>query len=724
MITISELRAIASNKYLGETIGFSRILSAWCEENPEEELSGYLQNTGLTVQTMAKTLEQFDDDSGKELLIQCLTSVTGESVKGVHLLQTICDNKGHKITAALIGAGLDCKTLSENIKDSINGKTVFSTISTNIDVEIDTSEGEQSSVLLKYGRDLTALALEGNFDELCDRPEEIERLLDVILRKRKGNPVLTGAAGIGKTALVELLASKIIEQQSPLHNYKLFEISMGKLVAGTKYRGEFESRFEGIMSELEQSSPALLFIDEVHLLFGAGRAEGAAMDAANLLKPYLARDDLKVIGATTSAEYQRYIVSDKALARRFQEIKLEEPNGEMLHSMVKQQALSLSQHHQVEISDEVIDKAIELTDKHLPNRQQPDKTIDLLDSAAVVTRREDKEIVTFGQLLSTMAKITGTSVGVLSGEDRSSLRNLANALKKRVVGQEQAIEKVVSGIVHRKMDIGQTDRPLGVFLLAGSTGVGKTELSKAVAAEFFGNEKKIVHIDLGEHSGPGAVNSIIGAPNGYVGSENDGVLIKGIQDHNSCVIVLDEIEKAHPDVHRLLLGLLDNGRISSGKGELYDARQCAIFLTTNALTDADIDKPSMGFSNIADKDPLEMLSDTFPKEFLGRMDEVILFNSLKPKDLRNILKLRLQEADVRLSNKGICLKYDEKTMLDHLLNNLTKEKTGARGIARLLERKLLQPLAMALLDSEADKIQIIELGAEYFRDGIISSSVS
>lgn len=724
MITISELRAIASNKYQGETIGFSRILSVWCDENPENELSGYLQNTGLTIQIMAQTLEQFNDDSGKELLIQCITSVTGESVKGVHLLQTICDNKEHKITAALIGAGLDCKILSENIKDSINGKTVFSTISTNIDVEIDTSEGEQSSVLLKYGRDLTALAHEGNFDELCDRPEEIERLLDVILRKRKGNPVLTGAAGIGKTALVELLASKIIEQQSPLNNYKLFEISMGKLVAGTKYRGEFESRFEAIMSELEQSSPALLFIDEVHLLFGAGRAEGAAMDAANLLKPYLARDDLKVIGATTSAEYQRYIVSDKALARRFQEIKLEEPNGEMLLNMVKQQAISLSKHHQVEISGKVIEKAIELTDKHLPNRQQPDKTIDLLDSAAVVTRREDKDIVAFGQLLSTLAKITGTSVGVLSGEDRSSLRNLANALKKRVVGQEQAIEKVVSGIVHRKMDIGQTDRPLGVFLLAGSTGVGKTELSKAVAAEFFGNEKKIVHIDLGEHSGPGAVNSIIGAPNGYIGSENDGVLIKGIQDHNSCVIVLDEIEKAHPDVHRLLLGLLDNGRISSGKGELYDARQCAIFLTTNALTDADIDKPSMGFHNAAEKDPLEMLSDTFPKEFLGRMDEVILFNSLKTKDLRNILKLRLQEADIRLSNKGICLKYDEKTMLDHLLNNLTKDKTGARGIARLLERKLLQPLAMALLDSEADKIQIIELGAEYFSDGIISSSVS
>ncbi len=724
MITISELRAIASNKYHGETIGFSRIISVWCDENPEDELSGYLQNTGLTIQVMAKTLEQFGDDSGKELLIQCLTSVTGESAKGVHLLQTICDNKWHKITAALIDAGLDCKILSENIKDSINGKTVFSTISTNIDVEIDTSEGEQTSVLLKYGRDLTALAHEGYFDELCDRPEEIERLLDVILRKRKGNPVLTGAAGIGKTALVELLASKIIEPQSPLNNYKLFEISMGKLVAGTKYRGEFESRFEGIMNALEQASPALLFIDEVHLLFGAGRAEGAAIDAANLLKPYLARDDLKVIGATTSAEYQRYIVSDKALARRFQEIKLEEPNGEMLFSMVKQQATSLGKHHQVEISDKVIDKAIELTDRHLPNRQQPDKTIDLLDSAAVVTRREDKEIVAFGQLLSTLAKITGTSVGVLSGEDRSSLRNLANALKKRVVGQEQAIEKVVSGIVHRKMDIGQTDRPLGVFLLAGSTGVGKTELSKAVAAEFFGNEKKIVHIDLGEHSGPGAVNSIIGAPNGYVGSENDGVLIKGIQDHNSCVIVLDEIEKAHPDVHRLLLGLLDNGRISSGKGELYDARQCAIFLTTNALTDADIDKPSMGFSNTADKDPLEMLSDTFPKEFLGRMDEVILFNSLKPKDLRNILKLRLQEADVRLSSKGICLKYDEKTMLDHLLNNLTKEKTGARGIARILERKLLQPLAMALLESEPENKQVIELGAEFFRDGTISSSVS
>ena len=712
MITFSELRALTSVRFPGKAIGISRMLTVWCDNDGGNELPNYLENTGISQSKMTDALEPFCDDPDKELMIQCLTSVKGESVKGVHILLILGKNKDHKITSALIDSGLNCKVLYDNIQKYLKDMTLFSRLGMGLNT--------QTSVLLEYGRDLTALAAEGLFHELCDRPGESDRLMDVILRKRKGNPVLTGPAGIGKTAVVELFAKHIIRRRDEVFkNYRLFEISMGKLVAGTKYRGEFEARFETIMKNLEQASPAILFIDEMHLLFGAGRAEGGAIDAANLLKPFLARDEMRVIGATTSAEYQQYIVRDKALARRFQEIRLEEPFGETLFNMVKHQADALSRHHGIKINDKIIKRAIAHTDKHLLNRSQPDKSIDLLDSAAVAARRKNKKQLECDHLLTTLSNFTGTPVGMLTGEDRASLRNLSNALKKRVIGQDQAIEKVVSGIVHRKLDMGQENRPLGVFLLAGSTGVGKTELARAVAVEFIGSEKKLIHIDLGEHSGAGSVHSLIGTPPGYAGEDNNGLLIKGLQENPSCILLFDEVEKAHPDVHRLLLGLLDNGRITSGKGERFDARQCVIFLTTNALTARDLNKPVPGFNNGAKKEPVEMLSKAFPKEFLGRMDELILFNTLNKKDIRNILKLRFREAETRLAGKGIILDYNPKRLLDHLSEHLVDKQTGARGIARLLERKLLQPLALALLESEPGKKLTIKLDNTFFENGMI-----
>ena len=410
------------------------------------------------------------------------------------------------------------------------------------------------------------------------------------------------------------------------------------------------------------------------------------------------------------------------MARRFQVIRLAEPDAATVLAMVQSQVAVLARHHGLAIPEALIRQAIALTERHLPNRHQPDKTINLLDSAAVAARRRAATQLDGEDLLTTLARFTGTPIGVLTGEDRSALRHLAQALKARVIGQDAAIERVVAALVHRRLELGNAERPLGVFLFAGDTGVGKTELARAIAAAFLGDARKLVHLDLGEYSGPGAVHQLIGAPAGYLGSDEEGALIQGLQTHPSAVLLFDEIEKASPEVHQLLLGLLDNGRLTSAHGEPFSARQCVIVLTTNALTAQDLERLPMGFST--DKAPAadaaELLGKTFPREFLGRFDEIVPFRRLTPQDLRAILKLRLAEAEERLARKGLRLRYAEERLLEHLLAHLERDRSGARGLARLLERHLLQPLALALLEAEPGGETWVELGEAFYAQGTVT----
>lgn len=699
MITLERIRVLAGRIFPNAHADLVRLLYAWATLDPGTELSSHLEGTGMDTARMRASLEPLLDlpsPEDREFLAECILKVKEAPVTGMHILRAICLAPRHRISRSLVNGGLDLDKLKARMDEHNEKRKAFLARH-----GIGSTSGPHP--IEAYGRDLTALAKEGAFEDLCDRPGDIERLLDVLLRRQKANVALTGPAGVGKTALVELLARRLAKGSVSdlMAGTRVFELAMGKLVAGTRYRGDFEERMNRMLAALESYQPVILFIDEMHLIWGAGRAEGVITDAANLLKPLLARGRIRVIGSTTIDEYQRYIVRDEALARRFQEIRLGEPDKALSFEIVRTQAEALSLHHGVSIGENTIRKVIELADRHLPNRHQPDKSVDLLDSASVLVVREGRKTVLETDLLQVLARQTGRPVTDLSGEDRSSLGLLTQRLKTRIIGQDQAVDRVSSVLIRRRQDLGDPSRNLGTFLFVGPTGVGKSELARAMAAEFFADEKALLQIDLAEYGLSGTTHKLIGSPPGYIDSEKEGILIGWLHQHGSGVILFDEVEKAHQDVQHLLLGLLESGRISSGRGEVMDARQCVVVLTSNAVTHSGFRRGTIGFGKRErEPDPEELLADHFPREFLGRLDGVILFNPLGAGEMRQIMKLRLDEALTRLEKKGIRLVFDEQRLLDHLLSELRNLKSGARGIARLLESRLLQPVSQALLDHE------------------------
>lgn len=716
-MTLSQLRELAQAHYPNTHLSMAHYLAAWAKADADFELQSLLHETGLNVASWAKAIEPLllvSLSEERDFFIACVAEVSDGVVTGRHLLTCLIGNPEQRISRCLQAAGLNLSHLKIRLEETKQPQTLFARAGIKINTK--------ANPLLQYGRDLTALAREGAFDELCDRPEELNRLLGVLLRKQKGNGILTGPAGVGKTALVELLARNLAHNTvpAPLTGSRLFEVSLGKIVAGTRYRGDFEERMEQIIQAMQASQPAILFMDEIHLLWSAGRAEDIITDGANLLKPVLARSAFKVIGATTVDEYHQYLTKDQALTRRFQEVRIAEPDEAMTLKMIKKQSEGLEKHHAVAISEAVLSQAFTLSNRHLPNRWQPDKSIDLLDSTAVMLVREGRKVMTPTDLLYVLSEQTGYPIATLTGEDKTTLRNLSASLKSRIIGQDQAVHQVTSTLIERRQDIGFSERNLGTFLFAGETGVGKTELARAIAETFFCNKKALLHLDLAEYSSPETINKLIGSPVGFRGSDKDAILIQWLHTYGSGVILFDEVEKGHVDIQHLLLGMLDNGRIHSAGGEVMDTRQCVVILTTNALKPRDLNRSGVGFqrSNVP-LDPTDLLLSHFPQEFLGRLDKTILFNALGQKEMRAILKLRLNEAVTRLEKKKITLVFEEKRLLDHLLSNLIDQKSGARGIARLLESRLLQPLSMAMLYHDGAGMIKAVLEEPFYRDGTV-----
>ncbi|GAB6150945.1 ATP-dependent Clp protease ATP-binding subunit [Clostridium novyi] len=630
----------------------------------------------------------------------------------------------------------------------------------------------------KHGRDLTKMAEEGKLDPVIGRGAETERVLEILCRRIKNNPCLIGDPGVGKTAIAEGLAQKIVQGNIPeiLKNKRVIALDISSMVAGSKYRGEFEERVKKIMDEIYKDKNVILFIDEIHTIVGAGGAEGA-IDASNILKPALARGEIQCIGATTIDEYRKYIEKDSALERRFQPVNVGEPTKEESIEILKGLRDKYEAHHGVKITDDAIVAAVELSDRYITDRFLPDKAIDLIDEAGakvriknltappslkdmeaelekVVKEKEDAvivqdfekaaslrdkeknlkqqlkdftdnwkkqshmvtEIVSEDQIAEVVSTWSNVPVEKLTEKEADRLLKLEETLHKRVIGQNEAVKSIARAVRRARVGLKDSKRPIGSFIFLGPTGVGKTELSKALAEAMFGDENNMIRIDMSEYMEKHAVSRLVGSPPGYVGYDEGGQLTEQVRRHPYSVILFDEIEKAHPEVFNILLQILEDGRLTDSKGKTVDFKNTIIILTSNVGASRINKQNTLGFSRSEDEaedeyekmkdNVMEELKNSFRPEFLNRIDDIIVFHSLDEENLKEIVKLMLDEVSNRLKDKDIYIDFDDET--EKLLVKKGIDVTyGARPlrrtITRIIEDKLSEEILKGVI-KKGDKV--------------------
>ncbi len=655
----------------------------------------------------------------------------------------------------------------------------------------DQSNGESDTpVLDKYGKDLTMMARDGELDPVIGREAEIQRIVQILSRRTKNNPVLIGDPGVGKSAIIEGLAQRIAGGNIPelLKNKRVITLDMGSMVAGTKYRGEFEERMESAISELKQSGSTILFIDELHAIVGAGAAEGS-IDASSILKPALARGEIQVIGATTLDEYRRYIEKDAALERRFQPVTVGEPTRDEAIKILFGLRDRYEAHHKARITDEAIIAAVDLSDRYISDRFLPDKAIDLMDEAASRVRlstyvsppdmkiledkldallkekeeavnnqnferaaairdeehsvrkemenkksiwehqREDTQCsVTENDIAEVVNAWTGIPVKQLTEDESEKLLHLEDTLHKRVIGQDEAISAVSRAIRRARAGLKDPKRPIGSYIFLGPTGVGKTELSKALAEAIFGDEDAIVRLDMSEYMEPHSVSKLMGSPPGYVGYDDGGQLTEKVRRKPYCVILLDEIEKAHPDVFNTLLQVLEDGRLTDAKGRTVSFRNTIIIMTSNVGARNVGKQNAVGFGaeNTAltyermRASMLEELKKAFRPEFLNRVDEIIIFHQLEENQTLQIVRLMLRSVVDRLAERGISLTVSDEAE-KHLAQNGFDPIYGARPLRRAIQHQVEDSLSEEML---AGNIKLGDQVTAGIRDGKLVFSKS
>ena len=632
----------------------------------------------------------------------------------------------------------------------------------------------------EFGRDLTLAAQELRLDPVVGREKEIERVIQILARRTKNNPVLLGEPGVGKTAVAEGLAIRIVNAEVPdvLDGKKIIQLDMGLLVAGTKYRGEFEERLKKIMDEIRQAGNVILVIDEMHTLIGAGAAEGA-IDAANILKPALSRGEIQVIGATTSDEYRRYIEKDSALERRFQPVIIDEPSEEDSIEILKGLKPKYEEHHGLIISDDAIVAAVKLSSKYVNDRFLPDKAIDVIDEASskvrlkaskmcpeakelekelkeLIKQKEDairnqefeeasqlrddeadlrdrirevsnqwreqnefnKPTVTGEDIAQVIAMMTGVPVTKLTEGESERLLRLEDTLHERVIGQHDAIVAISKAIRRARVGLKSPNRPIGSFIFCGPTGVGKTELAKALAEAMFGSEDNMIRVDMSEFMEKHSTAKLIGSPPGYVGYDDGGHLTELVRKKPYSVVLFDEIEKAHPDVFNIMLQILDDGRLTDSKGRHISFKNTVIIMTSNVGASMIQNVSKLGFSTAEDetKDKYEKLKETvseemkkaFRPEFLNRIDETIVFAHLSKEEIRQIVDLMLKDLLKRLAEKELNIEVTDEVK-DHLAENGYSEAYGARPLRRLIQRKLEDSLAEEILSGKYGAGDVIKV---------------
>lgn len=687
--------------------------------------------------------------------------------------------------------------------------------------KMNTATSEQNiEALKKYGKDLVENVRNGKIDPVIARDDEIRRVIQILSRKTKNNPVLVGEAGVGKTAIVEAIAWRIYKNDVPLSlkDKKLIELDMGLLIAGAKYKGEFEERLKAVLEEVEKSNgDIILFIDEIHTLVGAGKSEGA-MDAANLLKPMLARGELRCIGATTYEEYRRYIEKDSALERRFQKVQVNQPSVEETISILRGLKDRYESYHGIQILDEAIIAAATLSDRYITNRFLPDKAIDLIDEACAtlrvqidsfpddldkisrklmqleieenvlkndgseksiqrlkdvqeeikIVRKEKDELyvkwsdeknkiekireykvelenakllleeaqsiarydeaarlmygvipdletkieslsnmnqlvndrIDYDLIAKTVSQFTGIEISKLNQSDKEKLIYLDQILSQRVIGQDEAIKAVSDAILRSKAQIQDTNRPIGSFLFLGPTGVGKTEVAKALAEQLFDHEKNIIRLDMSEYMEKHTVSKLLGAPAGYVGYEDGGILTKTVRNHPYSIVLFDEVEKAHPDIFNILLQILDEGQIKDSKGVMIDFKNTIIIMTSNLGSKYAF----MDVENLQEK-YFEEVKKYFRPEFINRIDEIVIFNKLEPEIARKVVDKFFKELKQRLEKLEIKFTYDTKA-IDEVWKQGSDEVYGARVIKRFIQRNIETQIAKKLIQEDTKEIHL------------------
>ena len=553
--------------------------------------------------------------------------------------------------------------------------------------------------LENFAQNLNEQAELGKIDPLIGRSDEIERLVQVLSRRRKNNPLFVGESGVGKTAIAEGLAKQIVDGEVPevLNESTVYSLDMGALLAGTKYRGDFEKRFKALLAELTKDKHAILFIDEIHTIIGAGAASGGVMDASNLLKPLLTSGTLRCIGSTTYQEYRGIFEKDRALSRRFQKIDVSEPDVDTTYQILKGLKTRYEEHHNLRYANNALKAAAELAGRYINDRFMPDKAIDVIDEAGAFQNLQPaskrKKLIQIGDIEKVVSQIARIPAKNVSASDKTLLKDLEKNLKMVVFGQDPAIEALASSIKLSRAGLKEGEKPIGSYLFAGPTGVGKTEVSKQLAG-IMGVE--LIRYDMSEYMERHTVSRLIGAPPGYVGFDQGGLLTEAVNKHPHCVVLLDEIEKAHPDVFNLLLQVMDHGKLTDNNGRQTDFRNVVLIMTTNAGAQ-EMSRNSIGFAQQDHSlDGMELLKKVFTPEFRNRLDAIVQFEALDDKVIKTVVDKFLMELQVQLDDKQVSLHVDDDA-IDWFVSHGYDKSMGARPMLRLIQTEIKKPLAEDIL---------------------------
>ena len=567
--------------------------------------------------------------------------------------------------------------------------------------------------LTKYGRDLTAQAKNGELDPVIGRQIEIDRVIQILSRRKKNNPILIGEPGVGKSAIVEGLALRIVAKEIPaLDGKRIISLDIASMVAGTTYRGQFEERIKTVIKELNDHPEIILFIDEIHTLMGAGNAQGS-LDAANILKPALARGEVQCIGATTINEYRTSIEKDGALERRFQKVTVQPTSKDETYTILTRLSDTYGQFHHVQYTQEALRACVNLTDRYITDRQFPDKAIDAMDEvgACVGDRQEakgERQEITEADVARVVSQMSGVPVQRVAQAEGEQLRQMGATLSQRVIGQDEAVHKVVKAIQRSRMGLRDPRKPIGTFFLLGPTGVGKTHLAQCLAEEMFGSRNAIIRFDMSEYMEKHTVSLLVGAPPGYIAHEDGGKLTEAVRRKPYSIVLFDEIEKAHPDIFNVLLQVMDEGRLTDRQGHIVDFKNTIIILTSNVGTrqlsefGAGI---GFGADNLDDKTTERMLTKalqrTFPPEFVNRLDDIIVFHPLDDEALAQILWLEMRPLQARLEAMGYHLELSEETR-NEILRLARDKQFGARPLKRAIQTLIEDPLTDKMLAGEIE----------------------